>query len=228
LIDILKKSSIERSKTINIIICIIVLLSVLIVPSVINSYVSLIIKNTIYTFLLFILYYKDLIKEFDSTKKNIKKDLKKTFRYYLIGLICMMIFNYLIDLLLNSISDNETTVRNILFNNPFIYMFNVSIIAPIEEEIIFRHSVRTIFNNRIIYSLCSGFLFAFSHLMINIFSNSLVLSDLLYIFPYMSLGVSFALMVYDTKSTFTSIIYHSIHNTIVALLLIISYLNGVL
>lgn len=235
MIDILKKPTKDRGKLVNIIICISVILGIIIVPLLISLSLSRIIKDSlinsmvstlIYIAILFIIYYKDIISEFNITKKSLKEHFKRYFKYYLIGLCLMMIFNGIIGVIFHAISDNESNVRNILFSKPFLFMINISILAPLEEELVYRKSIRTIFDNRILYSIVSGLVFGFAHLSINFLSGTFVVSDLVYLLPYASLGVSFALMVYDSKSTFTSVMFHSIHNTFVGLLLIFTYSLG--
>lgn len=237
MIDILKTNTKDRKLYINIIICFFVLLGIIIIPAFVNIYISKYITNSvlksiissfIYIIILVIIYYKDLKEEFCITKKEYKKHIKKCFKYYIIGLLLMMFFNSIINIIFCEISDNETVVRSMLYSSPVLLMINISIIAPIEEELVFRKSIKTVFNNRIVYALVSGLLFAFAHLMTNFITGTFVLKDLIYLLPYMSLGSSLALILYDTKSTFTSIIFHSIHNTFVGLLLLITYYMGVL
>jgi membrane protease YdiL (CAAX protease family) len=99
-------------------------------------------------------------------------------------------------------------------------MISLSIIAPLNEELIFRKSLSTIIKNKYVFAICSGLLFGGAHLLTNVLSGSFVISDLIYLLPYSSLGVSFAIMNYETDSTFTSIFMHCIHNTCTGLLLL--------
>jgi membrane protease YdiL (CAAX protease family) len=116
------------------------------------------------------------------------------------------------------------TFRELLFNRPVFTMISIVIIAPITEELIFRKSLAPIVKNRFVYALICGILFGGAHLL----TGEFVLSDLLYILPYGSLGFAFALMDYDSKTTCSSIVIHSMHNFVTAILLFITYSLGVL
>ena len=72
-----------------------------------------------------------------------------------------------------------------------------------------------VFNNKYAFVAISAILFGLVHTLADL-SNLL---NLLYIIPYGALGLGFALMDYETKSTFTSIVMHMIHNTITCILL---------
>ena len=184
--------------------------------------------EVLYIFILIALFYNSLRKEFNTFKKNFKKSFKTGFKYYLIGYMAMIFFNLIITFILKDISTNENEVRNLLLSSPVIAFINISILAPIAEELSFRKSMMGLFKNKYIFALLSGFLFGFAHLTINIMSGSFVLSDMLYVLPYGSLGFMFALMDFDTKSTFTSICMHAIHNSVTCILLLLMNLLGAL
>ena len=63
-------------------------------------------------------------------------------------------------------------------------------------------------------------MFGFGHLMADITGGNFQILRLLYIVPYGSLGFVFALMNRDNKSTFSSIMIHSIHNFLTGLLIL--------
>ena len=90
--------------------------------------------------------------------------------------------------------------------------------APINEELTFRKSIRDAINNKWAYVLLSGIIFGGLH-VISYVSSPL---DLVYLIPYCSLGISFALLYYKTNNIFSSISMHMMHN----LLSIIVYLLG--
>ena len=138
----------------------------------------------------------------------------------------MVFFNLIVMILLKNISSNESQVREMLYNNVFLSMISISIIAPISEEIIFRKSIRPLINNRWVYVVVCGLLFGGAHILTNVLSGEFVISDLIYVLPYACLGGSFALMDYNTKTTFSSIVIHSLHNTITGIMLLITYFGG--
>ena len=78
--------------------------------------------------------------------------------------------------------------------------------------------------NKWIYAIVCGLLFGGAHLLAGKFK----LINLLYLIPYGSLGFVFALMNRETKTTFSSITMHCIHNTATGILLLVTYSMGVL
>ena len=99
-------------------------------------------------------------------------------------------------------------------------MIDISILAPLVEEIVFRKTINTIINNKWIGAIISGILFGMAHIMVNLTSNTFNVTDLLYILPYAALGINFYLMDCEVKSTFGSIVIHGMHNFATGLLLI--------
>ena len=225
----------ERSKVVNIIICILSFVCLLLVPGLVallldkiikNEMIVTLISNIILCAILYLLYFKDLNKEFNIYKGDFKNNFKKGFKIYVLGFMAMIFFNLLIVSFLKNISSNEEQVREMLYSNVFITMLCISITAPLSEEIIFRKSLQPIIKNKVVYALCCGLLFGFAHILTNILGGSFALTDLFYILPYGSLGFAFAIMDYETKTTFTSMIMHSIHNTATGILLLITYFGG--
>ena len=96
-------------------------------------------------------------------------------------------------------------------------IFDVSVYAPFVEELTFRKSIRDVINNKWCYVLASGLLFGLLHIIGYIDS----VSDLIYLIPYGSLGVCFALLYYKTNNIFSTIIVHSLHNSIAIFLYLV-------
>lgn len=233
--EILKYSK-DRSLLINTICSLVCFLMILLLPSIIavilinktdNQMVVSLIAYIIMIAIMVFMYYKDLIKEAKLFKKNLKSNIKISFKDYAIGLLLMIFCNLIIFVLLRHISSNESQVRELLYSNVVLSMINISILGPISEELIFRKSIMPIFKNKWVYIIISGFLFGFAHILTNIFSGSFVLTDLIYIIPYGCFGGSFALMNYEGNTTFNSIMIHAFHNTWTAVFLLIAYFNGV-
>lgn len=225
----------NRKWYINLIICILCLLGILIIPSMIAILLSSLIKNEnivsdisqiLFIILLVLIYYKDLKREFKLFKKDFGTDIKRAIKYYVIGLMCMIFFNLCIFIILGDISSNETQVREMLFSDPGAVLINIMLLAPICEELVFRKSVSTVFKNKWVYALMCGLLFGMAHLLTNIVSGIFVISDLLYLLPYGSLGFFFALMDHESKSVFPSICVHAFHNTCTGLLLLYMFKMG--
>lgn len=227
----------DRSISVNIVFCILCFLGLLVFSDLLQILIDLIIKNSIvsnfisnFIFILciYFMYFKDLNKEFKLYFKNFKNNISTSFKYYIMGFLGMVFFNIFIALFVGGISSNEEQVREMLFNNFIITMISISIIAPILEELIFRKSLEPIIKNKWVYVIVSGLLFGFAHLLTNIVSGSFTITDLVFILPYASLGASFALMDNETKTVFSSIVIHAIHNTCTALLLFALYKGGLL
>lgn len=169
--------------------------------------------------ILFIIYRKTIIEDFKKFKKDINGNLELAFRYWTIGFSIMLISNLFISLILGkTISGNEEIVRNYIDPSPLLMAISTVIFAPINEELTFRKSLRDALKNKWVYALTSGIIFGGLHVI----SYINVPSDLIYLLPYSSLGIAFALLYYKTNNIFSSISMHTMHN----LLSIIIYLLG--
>ena len=176
------------------------------------------ISDLIVISILLIVYRKTLIKDFKSYFKDFLNNFEQSFKYYIIGLAIMIISNLIIVVFINNqIASNEESVRSLIDIVPLYMIFSVSIYAPITEELIFRKGIREIFNNKYLYIISSGIIFASMHLA----SENLSLNTLLYIIPYSSLGITFAYTYYKTNNIFSTIMLHSFHNTMAIILYII-------
>lgn len=235
--NFIKGHSKDRSLLTNIIICLCVLVGMIFIPSLIallfntfisNDTVCSVIGELVFVLLVTLFYYADLKDEFITFKNDIKGNIKRGFKYYVVGLLAMIFFNFFIVMILNDVSSNENQVREMLFNSPLFSMINIVILAPLAEELTFRKSIRTVTNNKMIYAIICGVLFGLAHLLTNFISGIFVISDLLYVLPYGSLGFAFAIMDYNTDTTFTSISMHAFHNFCTGILLLIVYYCGVL
>jgi membrane protease YdiL (CAAX protease family) len=165
----------------------------------------------------FIFYFKALKKDFKIFTKDIMKNINTAFCYWLVGFAIMAVSNIIINVILGGgIAGNEEQVRGMVKVLPWIMIINAGLIAPFNEEIIFRKSLRDIFDNKWLFVFASFLLFGGAHILGNI--SSWV--DILYIIPYGVLGGVFALAYYKTNTIFTSICMHMFHNIMAVLLLI--------
>lgn len=169
--------------------------------------------------ILFIIYRKTITEDFKKFKEDINGNLELAFRYWAIGFSIMLINNLFISLILGkTISGNEEVVRSYIDSSPLLMAISTVIFAPINEELTFRKSLRDALKNKWVYALTSGIIFGGLHI-ISYINTPL---DLIYLLPYSSLGISFALLYYKTNNIFSSISMHTMHN----LLSIIIYLLG--
>lgn len=182
-----------------------------------NAIVISFLSSLIIACILILIYRKDLIKEWKIYKQNFLKNMDIGFKYWFIGLICMMISNFVISFLLNaSQATNEQMVQKMISAMPYLLIISAGIIAPINEEILFRKVFKDNIKNKIICILVSGILFGYMHV-----TSATTILQFLYIIPYSSLGISFAVMYSKTDSIFTSMSMHMFHNTILTILSII-------
>lgn len=178
------------------------------------------INELLFLGLLFKFYKKDITKDFKNFfNENWKEHLKLALRYWGIGMIIMIISNYLIAIITNGqLAANEEEVRKLIRSVPIYMLFELMIYAPVSEELIFRRSIRDIVKNRYIYAILSGLIFGGLHAITSVKSAI----DLLYFIPYCSLGYIFALLYSKTNNIFSTITIHSIHNTLALILYLIS------
>ena len=176
-------------------------------------------SELILTVIYFAIYRKTLVNDFKEFKKDINGNLEFAFRYWAAGFVIMVVSNLFITVILGkTIAGNEETVRNYIKTAPILMAISTVLFAPINEELTFRKSIRDAINNKWAYVLLSGIIFGGLH-VISYVSSPL---DLVYLIPYCSLGIAFALLYYKTNNIFSSISMHMMHN----LLSIIVYLLG--
>ena len=161
-------------------------------------------------FLIYLVFKKDLIKDFKDFKKNNLNYFKKYLKIWLYGLIAMYFCNLIMTIINNgNLPGNEEGVRNLLTQMPFYMFISAVVLGPTIEELIFRKGIRKIlFFNDKLFIIFAGLIFGSLHVVGNI--NSWI--DLLYIIPYSSLGVAFAYMYVKSKNIFVPIMFHTIHN----------------
>lgn len=176
-------------------------------------------SELILTVIYFAIYRKTLVNDFKEFKKDINGNLELAFRYWAVGFAIMIVSNLFITVILGkTIAGNEEAVRNYIGAAPMLMAISTVLFAPINEELTFRKSIRDAINNKWAYVLLSGIIFGGLH-VISYVSSPL---DLVYLIPYCSLGISFALLYYRTNNIFSSISMHMMHN----LLSILVYLLG--
>ena len=178
--------------------------------------------DLIYTLIIFVIYIKDIIKDFKDLKKNFLKIFELSFKYYLIGLFFMIVSNVIITCIFsNANANNEEIIRNYINLYPIYMLFSVSIYAPFVEEMLFRKAIYECFKpykddffNKYMYIILSGLIFAGLH-VIGLSDNMV---DYIYIIPYLSLGIAFASLYKKSNNIFSTIMMHSLHNTITIIL----------
>ena len=168
--------------------------------------------------ILFFLYKKDVIKYLKDFKKNKSNIIDKGFSYWIIGLIIMMVSNFLIMKYVPMANPgNEQKVQEIIKVLPLISFINIGILGPIVEEFAFRKTLYDLFKNKDIFVITSGVIFGFMHIIASFTSGW----DFLFIIPYGALGICLAMMYKNTKNLLTPMMMHMIHNMILTLISIV-------
>lgn len=168
--------------------------------------------------ILFLIFRKDIIKEFKKFKEAFWKNFDVGVKCWLFGLVAMIVFNTIImNVLSGGQAANEEAVQSMISSLPGLMLINAGLLAPWNEELIFRKSIRNIFTNKWFYVIVSGLLFGLAHVL----GQTQTWTDWLYILPYGSLGCAFAVSYYDTDTIFTPIIFHIIHNVVLIIISII-------
>lgn len=162
--------------------------------------------------MLFIFYSKSIKENLKDLKLNFKSYIKDNFKYYVIGLLIMIISNIIISFFIEGNSTNETLIREYINIMPIYMIFSSCIYAPFTEEMVFRKSLRNCFNNKVLYILLSGLIFGSMHLL-----SASNLVELVFLIPYSSLGCVFAYMYYKTNNIFVPMTFHMVHNTIIVI-----------
>lgn len=175
------------------------------------------VSSFVITILLVLIYRKELITEFKIFKKNLSENLDTGFKYWISGLILMVISNLIINFVFKAgQANNEEAVQEMISAVPYIVLISAGILAPITEEILFRKTFKDIINNKKIYAIVSGLIFGYLHVI-----SADSIQQFLYIIPYSSLGICFALSYNETDTVFTSMSMHMIHNITLTILSII-------
>lgn len=180
--------------------------------------------NIVFSVILFLIYRKDLKKDFGNLKDNFNSITDTAIKYWIFGFIGMIITNLLIGTFTPvKISNNEQSIREMISQTPAIAFLFISIFAPFTEELVFRKSFKDALKGKWLFVLTSGLVFGALHIVGNITS----LYGLLYIFPYSILGSFFALTYYETNNIFSTFLIHFTHNSLLLILEIIG-IGGIL
>lgn len=172
-------------------------------------------STIILVFIYFIIYRKDLKKEFKVFWKNKEDYMDTGIRYWIIGVLIMFATNIILNFVFKAGgANNEKAVQTLIKSFPLLMLIDAGILSPFNEEIVFRKTLKDIFKNKWLFIIFSFILFGGAHVI----SSAKTLTDYLYIIPYGTLGASFAYAYYKTDNIFTSISLHMMHNIILILI----------
>ena len=103
-------------------------------------------SNIVLLLILFLIFRKELIKEWKKFKNKFLENIDTGVKYWLIGLGTMMISNIIITFVLNlDQAANEQAVQEMISSLPWLMVINAGIIAPCTEEIVFRKCFKKIY-----------------------------------------------------------------------------------
>ena len=186
-----------------------------------NDTLSVIIScfsSFILLFIFYLIYRKDLRKEWKKFKDNFWDNINLGFYAWFIGLVIMFVSNIIISFVLKGGSaQNEQAVQGMIRTIPLLMVINAGFIAPFNEEIVFRKTLKDIFKNIYVFMFASFLLFGGAHVI----ESAKTLIDWLYIIPYGSLGAAFAYAYYKTDTIFTSMSLHIFHNLVLCAMSIV-------
>ena len=174
-------------------------------------------SDLILLLILLVIYFKSLSNDLKNLKGNINSLLDVAIKYWLLGLVVMMVSNLIIGFLTPAQAVNEESVQELIHSSSILSIITIGFIAPIIEELTFRKAFRDVFKNDLAFILTSGLVFGALHVVLSF--NSLW--DFLYIIPYSSLGIAFGCIYAKTNNIYTSMFMHIFHNTALTILSII-------
>lgn len=187
----------------------------------IQKNIYLFVIDIIYLVSLVFIYRKELKKDFKDFKENGSGYIFKYAPLYLLGVILMGITNALLVKVTGmEMSTNEQNVRTLIKYYPLYMSFSSVMYAPIVEELIFRKSIKNLFNDNVLFVLMSGLIFGLIHV---VGTGNEGINEILMGIPYIIMGLDFAYIYAKTKNIFTTMTLHSIHNLT---LLIIQFIGG--
>lgn len=184
----------------------------------------LILIDLSFMIIMYIIYHKRINNDIKDFKNNFKEYIPFGFKYWSTGIFFMILSNVIISMIYTNQSANEEIVRSILDSYPIYMIFSACFSAPFVEELIYRKSIRDIFDNKYnyVYIVISGLIFGFVHTLANV-SN---LMELIYIIPYGIMGSMFAYMYTKTDNVIVPMSFHFIHNTITIIISLLPLIGG--
>lgn len=163
-------------------------------------------------FLGFALFFSNMLKKDLLNFK--KKHLKEVFKLFIISYLAIFIINLVLFQVTKSIPTNEAQNRQLLLNLGPLSFLLIGFIGPFIEEICFRYNLRKLFKNNITFLLVSSLIFALLHI------NLSTPKELIFVIPYFIISIFIGLSYIKTKNVFVPILFHSMYNSVIILLLL--------
>lgn len=172
-------------------------------------YLYYLIMQFIFILFLYFFFQDEIKKMLVDFKNKYKEYLELAIRYWVVGLVLMIISNGIISSLTPvELPENEEAVRGLINVIPIIMTSLILFTAPIIEEFIYRKVLYDLIPFKILYIIISSLTFGLAHVL-GIASS---LFSYLYLIPYAILGAIFAIAYIKTKNIFVTISMHFVHN----------------
>lgn len=185
------------------------------------------ISSIIIFVLLFLIYFKEIKKDFLVFNKNIKDKIIKIIKLFLVFLVVKYIVSFvtaiimmLLKLDMNSITSvNQELIETYIKRAQFLMAISTSLLAPIYEELLFRLGFKKVFGNNMLFVVISGTLFGLLHVFPLEDGISLTLGIVQSI-SYVSMGIFLAYVYKKYNNIYYSIGIHFLNNFISILTMI--------
>lgn len=178
--------------------------------------------GNIFVAIIYLIKYRTMFKEsINKYFSNFGKNFGDSLKYWGIGLVFMYLFNIILIYFVfgGNISANEELNRQSITSYPIIGFISISIVAPLVEEMLFRYGLRKVTGKTKYFPLITAILFGGVHTLAGI---GMSLKELLFILPYGSLGYAFGYLYNKSDNIVSTIISHSIHNTVVFIIILMA------
>ena len=168
--------------------------------------------------IILVVYKRDLAEEFHIFRLKWKRNILTGGACWLAGLFFMIFANTILIFVFHSEgANNDLVVRSMIAAYPAVMGLDVCILAPIIEEIVYRKSLKDVFDNQYVFIIASFLFFGLAH--VATMATSFV--DWLYVIPYGTFGAAFAYAYSKTDTVFTSILFHMVHNIFTFILILL-------
>ena len=180
-----------------------------------------IVTAIIRTLPILLLSYKFLVKQFKDFITIFKSKPFKTILCFVQFYILYFIISLVVSLIFQNIgivpqeSMNNQLLGSFQKDYPIIVFMASVIIAPIEEEIVFRESIFKITKlPTFLAGILSILIFTAPHIIDEIVKYGFTLQTLSYAYPYLIMSLNFVLIYHYKKNIYFPIILHFINNLI--------------
>ncbi len=186
---------------------------------------SIIYSGLPYLIIMILIYRKSkvvLVDDWKSFKSNLKANMVVIFK--------SQAFMYLTNLVINSIillmtgltnSNNQDSIQMLAKTDLFIAFFSIVIFAPFVEEMVFRCSIFSLFDNKKVAFILATCMFGLMHVVSSFLVGDYL--DLVYFLTYASLGYWITKTYIKTNSIWSSIVLHMINNSFSLILILILF-----